>query len=237
MAKQKKTRKQLLKEPDEFITVTGKAIAFVSEYQNQISYALIAIVAIALIFFGYRFFAQRAESKAFSILGQTQSKYETLKKASSAIEAYNQVSEAFQSIIKKYGGNAGGKFARVIYANISYDAEQYEKAITLYKKSLNDFKTDKLVYYMILSNLGYAYQQVEDLQNAVIYFEKASSATDSQISEEALFNLGLIYEKLGETDKSKAAFQKIVNNHPNSIYLSIVEEKLATLRTGNNLQN
>ena len=237
MAKQKKTRKQLLKEPDEFITVTGKAIAFVSEYQNQISYALIAIVVIVLIFFGYRFFAQRAESKAFSILGQTQSKYETLKKASSAIKAYNQVSESFQSIIKKYGGNAGGKFARVIYANISYDAAQYEKAIALYKQSLNDFKTDKLVYYMILSNLGYAYQQVEDLQNAVIYFEKASSAEDSQISEEALFNLGLIYEKLGETDKSKEALQKIVNNHPNSIYLSIVEEKLATLRTGNNIQN
>jgi tetratricopeptide (TPR) repeat protein len=187
-------------------------------------------VAIALIFFGYRFFAQRAESKAFSILGQTQSKYETLKKASSASEAYSQVSEAFQSIIKKYGGNAGGKLARVIYANISYDAAQYEKAIVLYKQSLNDFKDDKIVYYLILSSLGYAYQQIEDEQNAVTYFEKAASATDSQISEEALFNLGLIYEKLGEADKSQQTLQEILNNHPNSIYFNMVEEKLATLK-------
>jgi tetratricopeptide (TPR) repeat protein len=230
MAAQKKTRKQLLKEPDEFITFTGKAIAFVSGYQKQISYTLVAIVAIALIFFGYRFFAQRAESKAFSILGQTQSKYETLKKASSASEAYSQVSEAFQSIIKKYGGNAGGKLARVIYANISYDAAQYEKAIVLYKQSLNDFKDDKIVYYLILSSLGYAYQQIEDEQNAVTYFEKAASATDSQISEEALFNLGLIYEKLGEADKSQQTLQEILNNHPNSIYFNMVEEKLATLK-------
>ncbi|MBW2573355.1 MAG: tetratricopeptide repeat protein, partial [Deltaproteobacteria bacterium] len=196
--KKPRTRKQLLKEPDEFMTFAGKAISFVTGHQKQISYTLCAMVAIVLIFFGYRFFAQRAETKTFSILAQTQSKYETLKKTSSAAEAYSQVSEAFQSIIKKYGGNAGGKLARVIYANISYDARQYEKAIALYKQSLNDFKDDKLVYNLILSSLGYAYQQVEDEQNATAYFEKAASATDSPIREEALFNLGLLYEKLGE---------------------------------------
>ena len=228
--KKPRTRKQLLKEPDEFMTFAGKAISFVTGYQKQISYTLCAMVAIVLIFFGYRFFAQRAETKAFSILAQTQSKYETLKKASSTAEAYSQVSEAFQSIIKKYGGNAGGKLARIIYANISYDARQYEKAIALYKQSLNDFKDDKLVYNLILSSLGYAYQHVEDEQNAAAYFEKAASATDSPIREEALFNLGLLYEKLGEAAKRQQTLQKILNNHPDSIYFDMVEEELTALK-------
>ena len=230
MATKKKTRKQLLKEPDEFITFTGKAITFVTGYQKQISYMLCAIVAIVIIFFGYRFFAQRAETKAFTRLGQTQSKYDTLKKTSSETAAYSQVSEAFQSIIKKYGGNAGGKLARVIYANISFDAQQYERAIALYKQSLNDFKDDKLVYHMILSNLGHAYQRVEDEQNAAVYFEKAASATDSPIREDALFNLGLMYEKLGEATKSQKTLQEILNNHPDSIYFDVVEEELNTLK-------
>jgi len=230
MATKKKTRKQLLKEPDEFITFTGKAITFVTGYQKQISYMLCAIVAIVLIFFGYRFFAQRAETKAFTRLGQTQSKYDTLKKTSSETAAYSQVSEAFQSIIKKYGGNAGGKLARVIYANISFDAQQYEKAIALYKQSLNDFKDDKLVYNMILSNLGHAYQRVEDEQNAAAYFEKAASATNSPIREDALFNLGLMYEKLGEATKSQKTLEEILNNHPDSIYFDVVEEELNTLK-------
>jgi tetratricopeptide (TPR) repeat protein len=230
MATKKKTRKQLLKEPDEFITFTGKAITFVTGYQKQISYMLYTIVAVALIFFGYRFFAQRAETKAFTLLGQTQSKYDTLITTSSETAAYSQVSEAFQSIIKKYGGNAGGKLARVIYANISYDARQYEKAIALYKQSLNDFKDDKFVYNMILSNLGHAYQSVEDGQNATAYFEKAASAPDSSIREEALFNLGLMYEKLGEAAKSQKTLQEILNNHPDSIYFDMVEEELSALK-------
>jgi tetratricopeptide (TPR) repeat protein len=230
MAAKKKTRKQLLKEPDEFITFTGKAITFVTGYQKQISYMLFTIVAVALIFFGYRFFAQRAETKAFTLLGQTQSKYDTLIKTSSETAAYSQVSEAFQSIIKKYGGNAGGKLARVIYANISYDARQYEKAIALYKQSLSDFKDDKFVYNMILSDLGHAYQRVEDGQNAAAYFEKAASAPDSPIREEALFNLGLMYEKLGEAAKSQKTLQEILNNHPDSIYFDMVEEELSTIK-------
>jgi tetratricopeptide (TPR) repeat protein len=217
MATKKKTRKQLLKEPDEFISFTAKAITFVTGHQKQISYILCAIVAIALILFGYRFFAQRAETKAFTLLGQTQSKYDTLKETSSETAAYSQVSEAFQNIIKKYGGNAAGKIARVIYANISYDAAQYEKAIALYKQSLSDFKDDKFVYNMILSDLGYAYQRVEDGQNAAAYFEKAAAAKDSPICEEALFNLGLMYEKSGETAKSQKTLQEILNNHPDSI--------------------
>jgi tetratricopeptide (TPR) repeat protein len=230
MATKKKTRKQLLKEPDEFISFTAKAITFVTGHQKQISYILCAIVAIALILFGYRFFAQRAETKAFTLLGQTQSKYDTLKETSSETAAYSQVSEAFQNIIKKYGGNAAGKIARVIYANISYDAAQYEKAIALYKQSLSDFKDDKFVYNMILSDLGYAYQRVEDGQNAAAYFEKAAAAKDSPICEEALFNLGLMYEKSGETAKSQKTLQEILNNHPDSIYFDMVKEELNKLK-------
>ena len=230
MAKKKKTRKELLKEPDEFITLTGRAINFVRGYQNQISYFLVAIAAIALIFFGYRFFAQRAENKAFAILGQTQAKYETLKKTSSATEAYSQVSEAFQGILKKYGGNAGGKLARLIFANISYDAAKYDNAITLYKQSLSDFKDDKFVYNLIISNLGYAYQRVGDEQNAAAYFEKAVSAKNSQIREEALFNLGLIYENLGKDEKGQQTLQQILKDHPDSIYFDIVSEELNTLK-------
>jgi tetratricopeptide (TPR) repeat protein len=230
MATKKKTRKQLLKEPDEFITFTGKAITFVTGYQKQITYILCAIVAIALIFVGYRFFAQRAETKAFTLLAQTQSKYDSLIKTSSKAEAYLQVTEAFQSIIKKYGNNAGGKLARVIYANISYDAQQYQKAIALYKQSLSDFKDDKFVYNMILSDLGYAYQHVEDGQNAAAYFEKAASSKDSPIREEALFNLSLMYKKSGEVAKSQKLFQEILNNYPDSIYSDMVKEELNTLK-------
>jgi tetratricopeptide (TPR) repeat protein len=231
MAATYKSRKELLKKPDEFITLTGKAIAITKNYQNQITYALLAIVAIGLIFLGYRFFAQRAETKAFSMLQKTQSAYQTQKAASSAEEAYGNVSQAFQDIIKKYGGNAGGKLARVVYANISYEAGQYEKAIALYKQSLNDFQDDEAVYNLILYSMGYAYRQVKDAQNAAAYFERAAKQTNSLVREDALFNLGWIYQKMGETAKSQQALQQIIDDYPNSLYYEMVQEELSARKS------
>ena len=227
MAAIKKSRKELLKKPDEFMTFTGKVIRLVSDNQKPISYALCAVVAVVLVIFGYRFFAQRAEAKAFSMLAQTLAKYETHKKATSADEAYRNVSEEFQGIVEKYGGNAGGKLARASYANICYNAGDYKKAIELYKRSLNDFKDHPMVYNLILSGLGYAYQQMGDNPNAAMYFEKVASATDSNKRDEALFNLGMLYEKLGDTDKSHQAFKQFLSSYPNSMYFDIVEEKLS----------
>lgn len=226
MVKKRKSRKQLLKKPDEFITLTGRAIAFAGRYQKQISYALCAVMASVLIFFGYRFFAQRAEVKAFSMLQQTQSEYQALKDATSAPEAYSKVSEAFEEILKKYGGNAGGKLARIIYANISYDAGHYDKAIGLYKQSLNHFQDDEVVYNLIVNSLGYAYQQMGDAQTAAVYFERAAATTDSFVREEALFNLGWVYQKLEKAAKSRQALQKFVDEYPNSIYFDLVQEEL-----------
>jgi tetratricopeptide (TPR) repeat protein len=231
MAAKYKSRKELLKKPDEFITLTGKTIAITKNYQNQITYALLAIVAIGLIFLGYRFFAQRAETKAFSMLQKTQSAYQTQKAASSAEEAYSIVSQAFQDIIKKYGGNAGGKLARVVYANISYEAGQYEKAIALYKQSLNDFQDDEAVYNLILYSMGYAYRQVKDAQNAAAYFERAAKQTHSLVREDALFNLGWIYQKMGETAKSQQALQQIIDDYPNSLYFEMVQEELSARKS------
>jgi len=227
MATQKKSRKELLKKPDEFMTFTGKLIHFVTDYQKQISYFLCTVVAVALVIMGYQFFAQRSEAKAFSMFEKARADYETRKKATSVEEAYRNVSAEFQRIIENYGGNAAGKLARASYANISYNAGDYQKAIELYKPALNDFKDHPLVYNFILSGLGYAYQQMGDDRNAVMYFEKVASISDSNIRDEALFNLGLLYERLGDRDKSSQAFQQILSNFPNSMYFDIVEEKLS----------
>ena len=228
MARRKRSRKNLLKKPDEFITLTGRVIEFASAYQKQLFYALSVVVAVALVIFGYRFFAQRAETKAFAALAQIMANYEADKKASSAQEAYRKAAEELQSLIKKNGGNAGGKLARVRYADISYDAGDYHKAIELYKQSLNDFKDNQLVYHLILSDLGYAYESIEDDRDAAKYFEELSSATDSGMRDEALFNLGLLYAKLGDAASSRKAFQEIVSKYPNSMYFEMAQEKLSS---------
>jgi tetratricopeptide (TPR) repeat protein len=228
MAKiRKKTRKELLKEPDEFITISGKLIGFAVDHKNQLTYALGIIVAVALIISGVRFFSIRSENKASALLDQSLATYEKIKNDQKPVEVYDRIAADFQLILDKYGSKNSGKIARLTFANICYQAGKYEQAIALYQKSLKDFEKHPTIYHQVVSSLGYALEQQEDFAGAVSYFEKLSSAPEAIIRSEALYQLAWLYDQLGQTEKSKAAYNKIISDHQDFIYIDLVKEKMS----------
>jgi hypothetical protein len=96
MAKKKRvTRKQLLKEPDEFITFSGKLIQFGIQYKTQLTYVAVILVAIVVVASGYRFFLIRSENNAQALLSQAVAKYQTALNGQDSEKAYQIVSRIF----------------------------------------------------------------------------------------------------------------------------------------------
>jgi len=228
MAKlQKKTRKELLKKPDEFITISGRLIQFALKNKIQLTYVLGFIVAVAVVFSVVRFISARAETNASVLLAQSLAKYEALKNEKKPDEVYKAISEDFEIISRKYGGKENGKLARLVYANICYDAGKYNQAIDLYTMLLNDFATHPMIHNQILNNLGFCHEQLADYPKAVEYFEKTLNSPNSMMRDEALYHLGWLYDKLGQSEKSKQAFNKIISDHPDFIYIDLVKEQIS----------
>ena len=225
MAKKKISRKKLLKEPDEFITLSGKMIQFAMKNKTQITYGIGIVIAVVVLIAGYRLFAIRSENKSLALFDQAVSKYATSIRTRDMNQAYQSVTKDFQVILDKYGNKGGGKLARVTFANICFDAGEYGEAVKLYEESLKNFEHHPMIYNLILSGLGYANQQLNENQLAVTYFEKIVARDDQILSDEALFNLGLLYEKLGEMEKSEKAFNQIVSDFPDSMYINIIKER------------
>lgn len=228
MAKRKKvSRKKLLKEPDEFITFSGRMFQFVMEHKTQLTYAVSIVIALIAVLSGHRFFTIRSENKALALLDQATAKYQATRQDQDLNTAYQAVSGDFQIILNKYGSKEGGKLARVIFANICYDAGEYGKAVELYKKSLKNFENYPLIQNLILSGLGYAHEQLNQNQLAASYFEQIAASDVQILRDEALFNLGVLYDKLGEKEKSAKAFNQIISDHQDSIYIDMVKERSA----------
>ena len=225
--KRKKTRKELLKEPDEFLTFSSKLIKLAIEHKTHLTYALGIILVLAVIISGIRFFSIRAENNASALLDKSLTKYNSIKAEKQPDEVYGEVSADFQFILNKYKGKESAKLARLIYANICYNAGKYKQAIELYKTALTDFAKYPMIHHQILSNLGYAYEQEEDYSTAVGYFEKISSAPEPIMRDEALYHLGRLYDKLGENEKSREAYNKILTDHQDFIYIDLVKERMS----------
>jgi tetratricopeptide (TPR) repeat protein len=227
MAKKKITRKQLLKEPDEFLTVSSKLIRFSIEYKKQISLALGALFVLIVVILGIRYFSNKAEDNAFAMLEKAATKYESVLKDKDPNEAYREVENDFQRILKKYSGKKGGSLARVTYANICYNAGDFNKAIELFHGALDDFDENPALKDLILISLGYSHKERKDYKTAAQYFEMLVSRTDSIMKDEALFNLGWLYATIDEPDRSNDAYKKILSDFTDSIYFDLVREKVA----------
>ncbi len=91
MAKKRTTRKQLLKEPDEFITMTGKIIRFAQKYRTQILGVIGGIVVIILFIAGLNSYLNYSETRAFALLDKGISQYEISLKSNGPQKAYQDV--------------------------------------------------------------------------------------------------------------------------------------------------
>jgi tetratricopeptide (TPR) repeat protein len=228
MAKKRvsRSRKRDLNEPDEFISFWAKLFEFISEYKLIFSSALGVMVFIIIIIVGMVYFIKKSEDKAFALLQQGIITYQTKLKTSTPEKAFLDVENDWQLIMDRYSKRDGSKLASFIYANMCYTAKKYDKAIEFYKKSLINFNDETFIKNLILNGLGYSYKAKKDFKTAAGYFETIASAPDYTIKDEALFNLGELYAAMGDHDKSITAFKRILSDHPGSMYVEIIKERV-----------
>ncbi len=225
MAK-KITRKQLLKEPDEFITFSGRLMEFSAQNKTALAIGLCSVLAVIMIVTGIRYASHQSENEAFALSQEHISKYGTLMKDNDPKKAYQGVKDDFEKFLQQYSGKIAAKVARSAFANICYDAGELTKAIELYQSAMTDFGTDPSLKASISNGLAYAYEANKDDANALKYFEMASES-ESPVKGEALFNVARLYAKKGDTAKSIEAYKNIVSNHSDSVYVQIAKERTA----------
>jgi len=231
MAKKKKvTRKQLLKEPDEFLTFSAKLFNFVLEHRTQALGALGGVILIVLAVSGFSYYSHKQASAAEAQLQKSWNQYEAIRNEKGPVEAYQAVGSEFDKLISEHGGRPGGKAARVILANICYNGGDIDKAITLYEASLDNFE-DPFYRGQILNGLGYAHEAKKDYKKAIEYFEVTASGSSGVLKAEALFNLARLNGALGNSEKSADAYRKVISDYPDSLYADLVRERMGTEAT------
>ena len=176
---------------------------------------------------GYRYFSNNAENRAFFLLDQAVGNYEAKKTDMDTLAAYEDAKEDFEYIIRKYDNTEGGKLATVVFAGMSYDANEVDRAIQLYEAALTHFENEPTYQNFLWSGLGYAYEKKKDIHKAISCFEKIAGGDDPVVKDVALFNMGRLYHELGDTAKSLQAYQRLTTEHTDSIYYQLAKEKVA----------
>lgn len=226
MAKGAATRKQLLKEPDQFITFSGKLIAFGRSNLKTILICTGSVLALLLAVATAHQISDRNENRASELVEKAVAKYSAALQDTNPETAYDRVKTDFTEIFNEYGSKSAVKIARIIYGDISYNAGDADTAITMYTQALDAFNQSRALKNIVLSGLGHAYLLKKEYPQSIHYFEMISADNEKTMKGGALFNLARLYEETGEKEKSTTLYKQLLADFPDTMYGDLVREKV-----------
>jgi tetratricopeptide (TPR) repeat protein len=228
MAKKKKiSRKQLLKEPDEILTTTARIFQFAVRYRYPLLGALGGLILIVVVISAVRYHAIARENDSFAGLQTAWQNYRQQAQNTDPQTAYQSVESEFEALLDRFGGVRGGKFATLVFADISFEAGRIDRALELYQQALEDLEVPE-IRNRIHNAMGYAYEAKGDLPAAVRQFEQVLGGSAAAFQEEARYNLGRLYADLGKPRESRTAYETLLAENPNTMYAGMIREQLAT---------
>ncbi|MBW1649171.1 MAG: tetratricopeptide repeat protein [Deltaproteobacteria bacterium] len=223
MAAKQLTRKELLKKEDGFITFSNKAFNFINDNKKQVIIGVGIFITFIIGIYGFNIYLEKKENKAFAMLEQIKKIYIETLNSKGFKEGYKASQENFEQLFKKFPNSVSVKSGLIIYGNIAYFAEDYEKAVSIFQKALDNLEPDSLYKNILLSNIAYSNLMIEKEEKAMEYFEKISANNSSIMKDSAFLNLGIFYEKKGDLKNSREQFEQIAFIK-GSMFASMIKE-------------
>lgn len=226
MARKKRvTRKQLLKEPDEFLTFSAKTIQFISNNRRLVIGMVVGVAVAAIAVAGLRYYWRASERKAYALFEQGRMRYlaEILGRTSSG--SLEEAAAPFERVLKKYRSTDAAPLSLMAYANLSYHRGEYQRAIDLYQQALPVFQKDGAVLKLIWNGLAYAHEARDDFESAAQNYQKIVNTQDEFMRGDAYYNFARMMEALDDQEKAIEAYKKVVKAYPDSVGFQIAKEK------------
>lgn len=217
----------------------SKTEQWVAKNQTYIL-GIIGVIAVAVLaYLGYQQFIQNPKEASANneLFYPLQYFSQAQQNSTQADSLYSLALEGAEGkyglldIIEEYSGTKAANLARYT-AGISYmKLNQYQQAISY----LEEFKTDDAMLGPIsFGNIGDAFMQLEQPEDALGFYEKALDADTNDFTTPLyLQKAGVTALELGQFEKALGYFQRIRDDFPQSAQANGVEAFIGMAQKGN----
>ena len=225
MAK-KLTRKELLKETDEFLTFSNRAVIFFNAHLRGLKYcgiAIAVIVAAYLAVYGYMRHINKSGQEIYNMA------YETLTDnldPDVTPEKLKKAEELFERVIDDYGMSKAARLALPQVGHVKFAEKKYDDAILYYDKFAAQISGDK--EYEALTSLALAgcYEARGDMKKAILLLSSIVDAPDNVFRETAMLSLERVYRIDNQPEKANVILEKFVQEYKTSPFLPMAKARL-----------
>jgi tetratricopeptide (TPR) repeat protein len=213
MAKKKRTRKELLKSPDEFLTFTGRVTNFVREHSRVFDCAGIAVALAAVIYLGGMAYLNHVNKEG-------QSAYDAAYAlAQDEKPDLQKVTTLFHKVREDYGLSKVSRLVPAQVAYLRYQEKKYTDAEADYSAFLKE--SGKNSPYRSLAKLALAscYEEAGEAAKAIDILKELKSSPDNPFMEQTLLSLARLYRLSKQNDKAKEVYKEFIARFKTSPFM------------------
>ena len=200
-------------DPEESVEIAlSKTEQFVQKQKNTEIYTVIAIIGLSATIFAYQNLYRKPlkeEAVAQTFVA------EQYFRADSFDLALNGDGNALGFLqIKQKFGSAAPKSIDFYIGVAQLNLENYQEAIN----SLKRYKTkDPIFQARAICNIGDAYVGLNNLKEAVNYYNRAASHADNIFAATYMQKAALLYEEMGNFDQALKVYEEIKVKYPQTL--------------------
>ncbi|MDR2694061.1 MAG: tetratricopeptide repeat protein [Chitinispirillales bacterium] len=110
-----------------------------------------------------------------------------------------------------------------------FNNRSYEKSLAMFTDCLGKFPDgeyrDRVQYW-----IGECNYQLKRMEQAIEAYKKVFTYQNSSKADAAQFQIALAYQKMGQTEKARAEFRRLVERYPGSSYVERAKKYIAELK-------
>jgi len=226
MVKEKVTRKELLKSPDEFMTVSSRVILYAQEHAKPFKIAGGVLVAAALVYLGVNTYLNYVNKKGQEAYDAAYYEVIKIKEIKADDEAVKKSEDLFKKVISDYGLSKASRLAPPQIAHLKFLEKKYDEAIRLYQDYLREVPENTVYHSLALLALAASYEGQGDFEKAIEALRQILSSSDPSFKEQATLQLARVYGLSKQPDKAKETLQEFIEKYKNSPFLSMAKARL-----------
>ena len=233
MARQRITRKELLRQPDQFITRSARIIEWAEANVSSILYGIGAVVLAGALVGGWFVWQANRHQRAETLLYKTinADDGDALQNTSQP----NPMVEALQALVRDYDGTPAAAQAYWHLGRLYYSRADYVAAVEAYEQARQRLSSNNnrsaLMRALISLNMAYAEEAQGACARALENFQTVLQApTAMWLRGEAYLGMGRCHEQSDALEMAAEVYNRALSDtEVNELTRQIVEERLVNI--------
>jgi len=197
VAAKKITRKELLKEPDEFITTSAQIIQYTRQNPKKVLIISVLVVIGLLAAGGFYAYQRQGKLASHELFERALMEYQMLDLSGQAPndEQLDKILAQFETITRDYPSFPAGDMALLYRGDFLYRKNDFRAALDRYTRMQTTNLVKEGMGPLVLYHTAMTLFALKDYEQATIIFDQLSKDTNSPYCREAHAAIARIYEK------------------------------------------